>query len=920
MSKSKSHSSCISSEDRRRNRRGIAKAIASVYPPACQIELLERRLLLSSYTVAALAAFNGINGQDPQTGVVMDSSGNLFGTTGDTVFGVARGSGVITTCASLNTNGGLISYSGVVLDSSDNFFGTTEGGGINYTGSVFEVAKGSGVTTLASYNAEVGLSYVAVDSSGNIFGATEFGGDLTLNAGSGYGSVFEIAKGSGVITTLASFNGTNGYEPSGVVLDSSGNLFGTTTYGGTTFVTASPPGDGSVFEIARGSGTITTLASFNISTNGGEPVGPVLDSSGNLFGTTGGAVFEVAKGSGVITTLASFNATDGGDSNNIVLDPSGDLFGTTEYGGSYGNTITGPISSGKGYGTVFEIARGSGVITTVASFNGTNGEEPYGSLVLDSSGNLFGATECGGNLTLDYGAGDGTVFEVTLTNTATTTAITSSNGSTTVGQSVTFTATVIPASGSGETGTVQFRIDGNNAGSPVSLSGNTATYTTLTLSAGSHSVVAVYSGDSNFAASTSPPLTQNVTNSGTTTAVASSGSPTIVGQSVTFTATVTPASGGGETGTVQFQIDGGDAGGPVPLSGNTATYTTSALSAGSNSIVAVYSGDNNFPGSVSPVFTQTVAPSSATTGAQSLAFTQQPYDSLANWAISPPIAVAVEDSIGNIVASENSIVSLSIATGPAGASLGGMLNVAAVDGIATFSNITASTPGTYTLAASDSPLTGAVSSPFTVLGSFATLTNGALLVTGTSGDDIITLTTSGGTLTATLNGSSVSFTLSQVASIDVEAGAGNDFVSLGIGVPSSSVQGGPGWDTIIDSSGDDTLAGGRGRDIIGAGKGNDLIRGGRGCDSLVAGLGNDTLYGGPGNDTIHGGPGNDVLDGGAGTNQIYGGQGSNALYAVDGTADQIFAASASSDSLVYSTSDSPIIESGSILSGNEMLA
>ena len=87
---------------------------------------------------------------------------------------------------------------------------------------------------------------------------------------------------------------------------------------------------------------------------------------------------------------------------------------------------------------------------------------------------------------------------------ATTTVVTSSNGSSTYDQPVTFTATVTPYSGSGPTGTVQFQIDGSNVGSPVTLSNGTASYTTPILADGSHSIVAVYSGDTNFMPSTSP--------------------------------------------------------------------------------------------------------------------------------------------------------------------------------------------------------------------------------------------------------------------------------------------------------------------------------------------------------------------------------------------------------------------------------
>ena len=197
------------------------------------------------------------------------------------------------------------------------------------------------------------------------------------------GSVFEIAKGSGTITTLASFTRwqQRRADPEGeLLIDSSGNLYGT------TFAGVGAHGDGTVFEVAKGSGTITTLASFNGS-NGYSPTGGglIVDSSGNLYGTTAlggantnsssfpdgaGTVFELAKGSGTITTLASFNGSNGlHPLAGLIMDSSGNLYGTTNKGGAgYGST-----NDPDGQGTVFELAKGSGTITTLASFNGTNG-------------------------------------------------------------------------------------------------------------------------------------------------------------------------------------------------------------------------------------------------------------------------------------------------------------------------------------------------------------------------------------------------------------------------------------------------------------------------------------------------------------------------------------------------------------------
>jgi uncharacterized repeat protein (TIGR03803 family) len=210
--------------------------------------------------------------------------------------------------------------------------------------------------------------------------------------------VFELAHGSGTITTLASLNGTDGANPNaGLIVDSSGNLYATTLNGGAS-------GDGTVFEVAHGSGTITTLASFN-GTDGAHPYneeGLIMDSSGNLYGTTesGGAsgdgtVFELVHGGGTITTLASLNGTDGSRPyGSLLMDSSGNLYGTAHLNGATGN------------GTVFELAHGSGTITTLVLFNFTDGAHPQGGLIMDSSGNLYGTTADGGAATL------GTVFEL----------------------------------------------------------------------------------------------------------------------------------------------------------------------------------------------------------------------------------------------------------------------------------------------------------------------------------------------------------------------------------------------------------------------------------------------------------------------------------------------------------------------------
>jgi len=170
------------------------------------------------------------------------------------------------------------------------------------------------------------------------------------------------------------------------------------------------------------------------------------------------------------------------------------------------------------------------------------------------------------------------------------------------GQSTSFAAHVTAAEGTGvPTGTVQFKVDGNNLGSAVAVdgAGNANSINTSTLSTGSHAITAVYSGDTTFKTSTSAAKTQQVNKAGTTTSLTDSGSPTKHGQAVTFTATVGVVSpgAGNPTGAVQFNVDGQPYGTAVPLSGNQATLTISNLHAGNHDVDATYNGDADFASS-----------------------------------------------------------------------------------------------------------------------------------------------------------------------------------------------------------------------------------------------------------------------------------------------------------------------------------
>jgi Big-like domain-containing protein len=190
---------------------------------------------------------------------------------------------------------------------------------------------------------------------------------------------------------------------------------------------------------------------------------------------------------------------------------------------------------------------------------------------------------------------------------STTTRLTSSLNPSTYARSVTLTATVTPAAGAPPTGTVTFK-DGSSTLGTASLTGGKAIFATAGLAAGSHIITAVYVGGANDSGSTSAAFAETVNRAPTTTSVSSSLNPSSFGKSVALKATIVPVLGGPPVGgTVTFK-DGSTVLGTASISGttDTATFSTSALRAGSHSITAIYSGGPNRLGSTSPAITETV--------------------------------------------------------------------------------------------------------------------------------------------------------------------------------------------------------------------------------------------------------------------------------------------------------------------------
>lgn len=165
--------------------------------------------------------------------------------------------------------------------------------------------------------------------------------------------------------------------------------------------------------------------------------------------------------------------------------------------------------------------------------------------------------------------------------------------------------------------------------------------------------------------------------------------------------------------------------------------------------------------------------------------------------------------------------------------------------------------------------------------------DGILRIAGTSGDDRITVA-GGGEITATVNGLSQTYDLFRVNGIEIQAGDGDDIVTLLDRAPGTYVNGGAGNDKITGSTGNDTLTGGAGKDQVFAGSGNDRLNGGASGDKLYGEGGNDRIFGDGGNDTVDGGSGDDQLLGGRGRDVISGQSGDDDILANDSEADQVF--------------------------------
>jgi uncharacterized repeat protein (TIGR03803 family) len=420
----------------------LGKAAGAKRALAALVLCAATAVVLPGQTLTTLLAFDGPNGGPPYAALVQGADGNLYGTTQTggahnhgTIFKITP-NGLYTRLYSFCLQGGPYCADGsgpnapLIQAPDGDFYGTTQHGGadcgsgeiFNSGGTVFKISPGDTLTTLYTFSSvESGCNPttgLVLGTDGNFYGTTEYGG-------TGYyqdGTVFKITP-SGALTTIHNFcsqAGTlcpDGAYPTGLMLASDGNLYGTTEWGGSS--TGIDEAEGTVFEITP-SGLLTTLYSFCPSypdcSDGANPEGGLIQAAnGDFYGTTykggvndnSGTVFEISP-SGILTTLYSFctsypDCADGvNPEGGLVQAAAGDLYGTTPYGGAGGS------------GTIFTMTP-SGTLTTLHRFCWDNsatgcGENPTAGLVQDTNGDFYGTTAWGYPV-IDV---DGTVFRLSV--------------------------------------------------------------------------------------------------------------------------------------------------------------------------------------------------------------------------------------------------------------------------------------------------------------------------------------------------------------------------------------------------------------------------------------------------------------------------------------------------------------------------
>lgn len=467
--------------------------------------------------------------------------------------------------------------------------GTTAGTGhdqLNLTGNV-NLTSGPELTVTLGYTAQANDRIVLITTTGQLTGTFRNLANNTILAVNGLNfRVNYNDNGNNVVLTRVLLDTTTALATSGsptvfgqqvrftaTVTASTGTPTGVVTFrdGTTTLGTANLTNGQAEF-------TTTTLAAIT------HTISAVYAGDVNYRSSTSGNVTQVVnKAATTIAVVSSLNPSNVGQevtftaTISVTAPGSGTVTGQVTFFDGNTNLGTGTVANGQATFRTSSLTAGPHAIT--AEYAGDNN---------------FLASSRSAALTQ------------TINRIATTVALTADVAAPVFGQSVTFTAVVSATSGGAPTGRVSFR-DGETLLGAIDLQNGRATFSTSTLTVGSHTIRASYDGNTQFNESSATPLAVAIAQAATTAVLSLSDTTLVFGQTVTLTATITVTTpgAGNPSGSVTFR-DGTSVLGTGTLTGNRATLTTSALGVGARTLTVEYAGDTNFVRSTSPVINQTV--------------------------------------------------------------------------------------------------------------------------------------------------------------------------------------------------------------------------------------------------------------------------------------------------------------------------
>ena len=510
--------------------------------------------------------------------------------------------------------GSPVTFTATVSDSSPNSSGTPNGGTVTFT------VDGTAQTPAPVSNGQATLTLQPLQAGANPVTATYNGDNLDFNPSSASPTFTQTVTPAPTSTAVTSVtpNPASFGQPVTITATVASSAAGAGIPAGgtvTLVVDGSPPA-----ELHRNPSNGTATFSISTLSTGSHQIAAIYNGGSNFAASSQSVAVQLTVGQAGTATVISSSANPSVIGQAVTFTAS----------------VTSPGGSAPTTGTVTFVVDSA---TQQPSVNlNSSGQATFSFTFTTPGPHTVKATYNGSP---SYTGSTSATFNQTVGQAATSTTISSSLNPTTTGTAVTFTATVSAAPSTlTPTGSVTFTINGVTQSSSVILANGQASITTSGLNFGSNTISAVYNPTGSFTGSTSPNFIQKVLN-GSSTMINSSLNPSVFGQPVTYTAIVSasPANSNAPTGSVTFVVDNGSPSSPVTLNNGTASITLSNLGVGPHTVIANYSGDNNFVPSSSFGLSQTVnKDTSATTVSPNLSssvYGQPVTLYAASWAFAP---------------------------------------------------------------------------------------------------------------------------------------------------------------------------------------------------------------------------------------------------------------------------------------------